>query len=224
MSIVYQFTSILINSMEHTPHQTTQQPSPSGQSHIFPSYADQPKKGSKAKTVLPIALSIALLLGTLVIANNEFGFVDLGGATQPTPTPAPTSAPAESPTPAASVNKEDVTIDIFNGSGVTGQAGTIQSALEAADYTQITVGNADDTVDTTIQYGPGIGSDIIDEIEAILTEAGLNPTSEMDDSIEDNHVVITTGSEGRAAAVEDEEDAETPTPAPTSTEASGSAQ
>lgn len=211
--------------MEHTSHTTTpQQPTPSGQSHIFPSYADQPKKGSKVKTALPIALSIALLLGTLVIANNEFGFVDLGGQ-KPTPTPAPTSAPVETPTPAASTKKEDVTIDIFNGSGVTGQAGTIQSALEAADFTQITVGNADDTVDTTIQYGAGIGSDIIDEIEAILKEEGLNPTSEMDDGIEDNHVVITTGSEGKAAAADEEaEDVDAPTPAPTSAEASGSAQ
>ena len=200
-----------------------QQPmhSSAGNQQIFPSYADNPKKGSAAKTVLPIAISILLLLGALYFANQQLGIVNFGGAPTPTPTEAP--EPTEQPSPAAETQKEDVVIEVFNGSGVTGQAGVIKAALEAADFTNITVGNADDTTDTIVQYGAGISQEIIDEIEGILEEQGLNPTSELDDSLDATQVSITTGSEGRVVEEEDEEPEPTTTVEPTQ-EASGSAQ
>lgn len=198
---------------------------PSNQ-QIFPSYADNPKKGSPIKTMLPIAVSILLLLGALYFANQQLGIVDLGAlGGSPTPTPTEAPAPTEKPTPAPDTKKEDVTIDVFNGSGVTGQAGLIKSALESADFTGITTGNADNTTDTVIQYGSGISQEIVSEIETILKKQGLSPKSELDESLDATHVAITTGSEGKVT----EKASPTSEPEPSTTveptqEASGSAQ
>ncbi len=207
------------------PQQPPTHTAPSNQ-QIFPSYADNPKKGSPVKTVLPIVVSILLLMGALYFANQQLGIVDLGtlgGSATPTPTEAP--EPTEKPTPAPDTKKEDVTIDVFNGSGVTGQAGVIKAALESADFTGITTGNADDTTDTIIQYGSGISQEIVDEIEAILKKQGLNPTSELDEGLDATHVAITTGSEGKVT--EDTAPADEPEPTTTiepTQEASSSAQ
>lgn len=212
--------------MENTSSTHQPQTSPSfssPQSTIFPSYADNPKKPSPAKTVLPIAISVLLLLGALYFANKQLGIVDMGSlGAKPTPTAEPTATPAAKPTDVPATKKADVKIDVFNGSGVTGQANKIKAALVAAGFSGITVGNADDTEKTTIQYGAGISQDIVDEISKALKTQDLNPTATRDESLEPTHVSITTGSEGKVAATAAPTKATTPTAEPTA-EASGAA-
>jgi LCP family protein required for cell wall assembly len=69
----------------------------------------------------------------------------------PQETAAPTS---EAP---ASVAPADVTVDVFNGSGTSGLAGTAATALEAAGYQVGSTGNADsmDYTTTEIRYAAG---------------------------------------------------------------------
>ncbi len=103
------------------------------------------------------------------------------------PTPAPTKTPAP-------VKKETVTIEIKNGTGITGEAKLLQDKLKTIGYTEVTVGNADstDNTETTITFKKTLSQQIQDEIKKEL-ESFYKKVNISTSSTLENDILIVTG-------------------------------
>jgi len=104
---------------------------------------------------------------TITIENKE----------SPTTTPAATSTP--SPTP--SIERSDLTVQVLNGSGVSGAAGVAKDYLEGLGYEDVETGNASlyDYEETEVsikedveEYLDMIIEDLSDEYE-VATDSGV---------------------------------------------------
>lgn len=101
------------------------------------------KKTPKALVLsLGIVLAVAFLVsGSLItIFGGSLPEVSVPSIATPTSTPEPTETPA--PTP-EEVSVEDVSVQVLNGSGVSGAAGKMKALLEGLEYTVSDTGNAD---------------------------------------------------------------------------------
>jgi hypothetical protein len=136
------------------------------------------KQTTKRPRILVFLIVFLVLLGALVFAGSRY----LNSQEeQLAPTSAPTQAPTEAPTPTAEVSgsptpetsptggttpsvtpkttgaadaaKADLSIQVLNGSGVSGAAGKMSSTLQGLGYAVSSTGNADsfDYEDITIQ-------------------------------------------------------------------------
>ncbi len=117
----------------------------------------------------------------------SFGVVPIN---EPEVTPAPTKSPEP-------VKKDDVSIEIQNGTGITGEAKFLSDKLKALGYTDITAGNAsstDNTV-TTVTFLKTLSQTVQDEIkkelESIYKEVVVKTSS-----TQKSDVVIITGLRG----------------------------
>lgn len=96
------------------------------------------------KSITPIifwAVGVCLLVaaigvGIISVSKGSFPI----SFARPTPTPSPIPTPVVTPTPA--VDKKELEIEILNGSGVAGVAGTLKTLLEEKGYTVAGTGNA----------------------------------------------------------------------------------
>ena len=95
-------------------------------------------------------------------------------------------------------SKQDLTIQVLNGSGISGQASQVQALLQSLDYSQIETGNADsqDLTSTKIVYKQNVADSLISEIKTELEKTLANvETEEASDDIGFD-IVITTGPAG----------------------------
>jgi LCP family protein required for cell wall assembly len=100
----------------------------------------------------------------------------------------PPSAPG--PPSAEAADPGDVTVSVFNGSGVAGAAATAAAALDAAGFLAGTGGNADAADVTTISHAPG------DEAEAAALLAQVPGAAvTVDDSLPAGTVHLVLGSD-----------------------------
>lgn len=114
-----------------------------------------------------IAVTVAVLLVVLLI--GWFLSQRLRGPSEGEPTgPAVTETP--SPTPI--VSKEDIEIEVLNGTGTAGEAAFLRDELEDLGYTKIEVGNADasDYEATVVFFSSGFPSELKDELISALEE------------------------------------------------------
>lgn len=117
--------------------------------------------------------------------------------------------PSSAPTPTiAEVDKEAYEIIVLNGSGIAGEAATVQTLLEDAGFKVGEIGNADtsDFTETEISAGEDVNEVYLEELEKALGGRGdvkvvEAPSSQTED------VVVTVGS-----SVNDEDTTPTPTP------------
>lgn len=119
-----------------------------------------------------------IFLGLLVLGGVGVFFFTKNKAT-PTPTATPsfgvipveeaTETPSPSPVPEP-VDKAKVTIEVQNGTGVTGEAGFLQTKLKALGYSDIKVGNADNTsyTDTLVTFKKDTQQAVQDELKKEL--------------------------------------------------------
>lgn len=113
--------------------------------------------------IIPIGLVVGFLLfaGNHVWQTITHDFSD----TRISPTPArqqilqsndtPTETPSPTPTGEGTVERQDISIQVLNGSGIAGEAGKVADFLKEKGYTEVTTGNADtyDFTDVTIRAG-----------------------------------------------------------------------
>lgn len=144
----------------------------------FPTVTNEPpKKSGMVKTLLIAGILILVgILGFVIFksassksdtisieSNNEDTLttpkVDSTNSPSPSPTTGSTSTPKAS-------SRSSLTIDVQNGTGITGEAAYLQNLLKDLGYTKVSVGNAtsQDAVITTITYSKSVTSDISDEI------------------------------------------------------------
>ncbi|HET7098693.1 MAG TPA: LytR C-terminal domain-containing protein [Patescibacteria group bacterium] len=171
---------------------------PSGVS--FPTVG-QPKKSGGAKTLL--------IVGILVLVAI-LGFVIFKSATkvdetlaEPTPfdnltTSNVDSTPIESSTPVATAtpkpaDKAKVTIEIQNGTGITGEAAYLQSQLKALGYTNLSVGNASsqNLTATEVTFSKALASSFVDEITTKLKSIYTSVTVKTSATQTGDAVIIT---------------------------------
>jgi hypothetical protein len=109
--------------------------------------------------------------------------------------PTPTSTPV-------AVNKEDITIEVQNGTGTPGEAAFVQGKLKTLGYSEIKVGNASSTsnTDTIVTFTKSVPVSVQDEIKKEL-EKSFKTVTVKSTSSQTSDVIIVTGSRlGTASA------------------------
>ncbi len=113
-------------------------------------------------------MAITVGAGLLIFNRGGAGLPQM--VVQPTETPTPSPSPSPTPTPAP-VAKEDASVQVLNGSGQAGVAGTMQEFLEEAGYTVEDTGNADnyDYEETEISVKKSFEG-LLEQLEEDLSE------------------------------------------------------
>lgn len=148
-----------------------------------------------------IIFIVLLILGGAGI----FFFTKSGEEEKPSPTPVFNVTPIENKetsTPVATkspepVKKDSVSIEIQNGTGITGEAKLLQDKLKALGYSDIKVGNASSTdySETTVTFLKTLSQTVQDEIKKEL-EKTYKTVSVKTSTTQKFSVVIITGLRG----------------------------
>lgn len=177
---------------------------------MVPSIAEKPVPtvGTSKRIYLGLGILIILVLAIFGVLYSQ---KPLSVETLQTPTPiaTPSSPPASSqpdsnsetpslalPTASASaVQKGDLTVRIFNGSGIKGQAALVERALQEAGFIEITVGNADrdDLDDTEVTLSPRVSKTIQAELLTVLENLVDQVGIEVAEGSPSADIVIITG-------------------------------
>lgn len=162
-------------------------------------------KKNRNKVVIAIIAVVVLIAGFLLYRN-------IAGRQTETDT-VETSKPTKAPTPTPELSKEDIKIQVLNGTGTEGEATKVSDILTDAGFVDIETDNADsyDNTTTTIsakssalEFAEEIKEALSEEFDSVTVDEDLDEESEFD-------IVITTGRE------KTEEEETTPTPTGTDT-------
>lgn len=148
------------------------------------------KEGSGKKVVLILVILGVIGAGVWFFLSRQKGEVideitpTIG---RPTATPSPTLAPEP-------IDRKEVKIQVLNGSGITGAAGSLKDKLENLGYSDIKAGNADkqDYIATNVTFNSSIDSSIRKEILDKLKEI-YKEVKEDEQSLKDFDIRITIG-------------------------------
>ena len=159
-------------------------------------------KKSLQKQLIFLSLSLLLLAGATgyfllwsqTIANPWFKKPQ---SLHPKPTiviaPSITSQP--SPTTKPLTDKSAIKIQIFNGSGIEGQAGKLSNLLKEVGYNNVTIGNTDNLGQrTTIIYNKLLPKDMLLGITDAMKNDFPDPTLQEASQAGEFDILITTGS------------------------------
>jgi len=156
----------------------------------------QPKPKGRINKLVIFALVLLLLVGGGIFLFSR-GSKEQNTGISPTPTveglSGPTSTPTETATPSP-VDKSDVSIEIQNGTGITGEAAYLQGILKSMGYSDIKVANADadNHETTTVTFAKSLSSGVVDEITKKL-ESTYKDVETKTSSTQKTDVVIVTG-------------------------------
>lgn len=99
-------------------------------------------------------------------------------------TPVPTEAPTPEPTPEiVQLEKSEITLEILNGTGVAGLAGSTSTTFENLGYTVESVGNADDTDANQLIVASKYAEQIEPLLEDVKSELGITKITQEDDDL-----------------------------------------
>lgn len=165
------------------------------------SFEEEKNGGSKSKMIIMICLIIIFTI--LGFVGGYFYAKDPSSSSAPLPVITDT-VPTSTPTPVEEgVDLSAYSIEILNGSGVAGVAGSEQEALEADEFNVENTGNAEnqDFTETIIAVKSDVSEEFIEKLRDSLEERYVVAagTEELEDD-NDYDVVVTIGSE----TVEDE--------------------
>lgn len=182
--------------MEDQVQQDQQQMTPQPNSY---SVSQSKQKSSGSKWL--IIFIILLILGGAGI----YFFTKSSSEPIATPTPAfnvtpienkATSTPVATKTPEP-VKKDDVSIEIQNGTGITGEAKLLSDKLKTLGYSDITAGNAPttDNTETTVTFAKTLSQTVQDELKKEL-ESFYKTVNVKTSSTQKSDVVVVTGLRG----------------------------
>lgn len=164
----------------------------------------QRESSGKGKSKKMLFLLVILAIGLLG------AFLIFKGATsegEEEPTPSPTSnnfirtpepggeTGSEGETePAEEVDKADISIQVLNGTGISGEASFLQAKLNSAGYKDIKAANASSTNNESaiVAFASAVPKSVVDEITKLL-EDNYNDVTTSTSVSTTNDVVITTG-------------------------------
>jgi hypothetical protein len=171
------------------------------------------KKGiNKRIVIIFIVIALVLVAVGFFISREE----KLVLSPVSTPTPSEEATPTPSPEP---INKEDIKIEVLNGTEIAGEAAFLQSQLGDLGYEDIEIGNADsqDFVATKVVFSPEVSdtvkNEILDKLDDLYEDVETD-TSSMDTF----DIQVTIGYRKDHAPTPTKDAGSTSTPTPTSTE------
>lgn len=180
----------------------------------------QEKKGNKKTVIVIIVIIVAIIIGGFFYLQQSKKTDQTKETTEIT-----TEIKKPSPTEKPEIDRKSIKIQVLNGTGTPGQAGTVVDDLKSAGYDSdnIKTANAEeyDKTITTISIKKGfdyVADDIKDVLKSDFDEIRIDSTELDTDSEFD--VVITTGGkifEEVTPTVAPKEDS-TPSPTPTETD------
>ncbi len=94
---------------------------------------------------------LIVVFAVLGAAAGGIGIYLQNRSPAPPSPPTPTPQAVATPTPAAEVNREDLAVQVLNGSGVPAAAAAARDFLEELGYTDVAAGNADSSDYATTQ-------------------------------------------------------------------------
>ncbi len=129
---------------------------------------DAPKNNKKRIWgVLALVLVITLGVGGWLLLSG-------GDSRDEAPaTPISTPAPVPTATPAAVIDLSKYSVQVLNGSGVTGLASSIRDIMLAEGFETVDVGNTDETTKSTIQIKDGTPKEVYEKITTKLSEYSI---------------------------------------------------
>lgn len=172
----------------------------------FPGVPQPKKKNVGMKIAILVALLVVIGGIAYVLLSNENPFSP--AAPSPTPTVAQVEMPTEAPAPTAPpVSKEDLKLQILNGTGVPGEAALLQKEMEKLGIKIIETANADtkDYTKTEVSFASRVPEEVKTEITTKLQEMYTTVTVS-DTAASGVDVKVITGPRKGAAA------AKSPTP------------
>ncbi len=194
---------------QNTENQTQEAPqvsSPVSSGVSFPTIGE-PKKSGGAKTLLVVGILVLVgILGFVIYKsaakNSETPIVDettYDNMVETVPTE-PTASASPSATPKAA-DKEDVKIQVQNGTGITGEAAYLETQLKGLGYTEVAVGNSakQDLTATQVSFGSSVDSTIVSEITTKLKALYQSVTTTTSASTTYDIVIVTGLRKGATA-------------------------
>lgn len=161
---------------------------------VEPVYDEEPKT-NYLFIIVPVALLVGALVGGLI---TYFSGLSRLGEAEKTPSPVPVVVETEATpqaSPSSTLKRDELKVQVLNGSGVSGAAGKAKSLLESLGYKNVEVGNASVSnlaqtevaiLDTKKEFLDMIIKDLSANYEAVGASKPLATTSKFD-------LVITIG-------------------------------
>lgn len=157
----------------------------------------QPLKAKNSGAKWLIIFILLLVLGGAGIyffsksANEPIATPTPSFGVVPIDTPSATSTPLST---LVAIDRDEVTIEILNGTGITGEAKLLSDRLEKLGYSEITAANADttDNTATTVTFSKDLSQAIQDEIKKEL-ESFYKEVNVKTSTTQKSDVVIITG-------------------------------
>lgn len=161
----------------------------------FPTVNEQKKSGS-GKTFLIIGtLILVAVLGFVIfksagnkeIENTETTPIEgVSDETVSTPIPTATATPK-------AIARKDVSIEVQNGTGITGDAAYLQNQLKTLGYTDVKAGNAKETGASTtkVTFLKSLSQEVVDELTKKLKELYTTVDTATSTSAATDVVIIT---------------------------------
>lgn len=179
----------------------------------FPMVGEPQKKSNGAKTLLIAGILILIgILGFVIFksATKKSDVISIDAPvednlTTPVVTqtiaPSPTSTPVASGTPKA-ISRSTVSIEIQNGTGITGEAAYLQNILKTMGYTKINVGNAttQDATSTTVTFLKTLSADVVNELTSKLQSVYSDVTVKTSTTQLGDAIIITGTRKGVTSA------------------------
>ncbi len=160
----------------------------------------KPKKKGKLTTIILVILII------IAIGGGVFLFTKVRGGKESEVEPSPTLQATEEPTPTPEpeLNREDLTVQVLNGTGEPGAAGAGKDLLEELGYQEVETGNADNYSykESEISLKEGVEEYFNLLYADLATGYSVSSESSVLEEDSDYNVVITLG---EVAEVEEEE-------------------
>lgn len=196
----------------------------------FPTVGAEKKSGG-AKTLLIIGILVLVGILGYVIYQSASGKNEQESLEENIPynnlatsAPEATIVPSASPvsSPAASIDKEKLKVQVQNGTGITGEAAYLQNIIKELGFTNVSVGNAatQDNDDTQVSFSSSVPSSVVTEITNKLN-ATYQTVSKTSSTSTTYDIVIVTGLRKGATAKPSASPAASPTaspkPSPTAT-------
>lgn len=148
-------------------------------------------------------IPLGLLIGFLLFAASQVWKTVTTDFSTATVSPSPRQqanfqiSEAPSATPTVSSAKKDISIQVLNGSGVTGAAGKIADVLRAKGYTEIATGNADKYTYTGVIIRSGAeNKTLAEQVKTDLEEDAAEIKVETADITSDAAVEVIVGKSG----------------------------
>jgi len=187
----------------------------------FPLSSQKTKK--KNGSLIFIILGIVILVGGIIFFVTK-GKEQSESMVSPTPTFQSIETFTPSPTETSEpVDKEEVTVEILNGTGISGEAGYLQGVLKTLGYSNIEVGNADeqDQEITTVTFSDTLDEANKSEIKTKLESLYEDVTVKTSNSADFDVSIVTglrKGQTPKPSASATPEASKSPSPTPTATD------